>query len=177
MNHHCGSPTPSGPCNRQVADSVDHCFMHDDSGPPSSHGAPPKNDNAIGNSGGGAPIGNYNAATYHGWSDPELHYERLEGDAKSWVEERITWHTKRARADLSDGEIETKARQLATIEHQSWLAVIDTLSRGLTIEREHKINGHQFTQTVANPANEAIFRLANKKWQLREDLGLNGIDQ
>lgn len=77
MDHRCGSPTPSGPGEHRVADTVDHCFLHDDSGLPSSHGVPPENHNAVGNSGGSAPTGNCNAAKYHDWSDPDLHYNRL----------------------------------------------------------------------------------------------------
>lgn len=64
MSPNCGHPTPNGTCQRPVPEEGIRCFMHDESGPPSTHGAPPGNQNAIGNSGGGAPVGNANARKY-----------------------------------------------------------------------------------------------------------------
>lgn len=66
---------------------VDRCFMHNESGPPSSHVAPIGNDNAEGNSGGDAPELNLNTAKYGAWYDWRKLYEHLEGDAKASVEE------------------------------------------------------------------------------------------
>ena len=112
----CGYATPSGPCERTVADETDICFMHSGDGTPPGHGAPPGNQNAIGNSGGGPPAGNANAAKYHGWSDPHLHYERLESDAKEYVDERTELYVDHATADLPPDEIEEKAQLLATLD-------------------------------------------------------------
>ena len=58
----CGEQTDDGsPCGRLVGAESARCFLHDESGPPSSHGAPTGNDNAVGNAGGGASDGNTNA--------------------------------------------------------------------------------------------------------------------
>lgn len=168
----CGHPTPSGPCERTVPAEADLCFMHDSSGPPRSHSAPTGNENAVGNSGGGAPRLNTNAAKHHGWSDPDKHYQRLEGDGKTWVDDRIAWYIEQANTDLSADEIEAKARRLATIDHQNWLTIIDTLDRGLSIEREETHNGQTITRRVANPAFKAGYRLSKQEWELLDDLGL-----
>lgn len=168
----CGHPTPDGSCDRPVPESADRCFMYDESWAPSSHGAPAGNSNAAGNAGGGAPAGNMNAAKYHGWSDPDLHYQRLEGAAKDWVDDRAEHYTKRADADLEVDVVEKKAQLLATIEHQSWLSLFDILDRGLVVEREREADSTQFIQQTVNPAFSAESRLHNKEWELRDELGL-----
>ena len=168
----CGHTTPTGPCERTVADESDLCFMHDGGSPP-GHGAPVGNDNAAGNSGGGAPQGNANAVKYHGWSDPNIHYNRLEGEAKKWVDDRTNWYVELASADLSEEEITKKARRLATIEHQGWLSIADELDRGIVLEREVEYNGQTFTKTVVNPATEAMFRLSSKERDLRDELEIS----
>lgn len=172
----CGYATPSGPCERTVADETDICFMHSGDGTPPGHGAPPDNQNAVGNSGGGPPAGNANAAKYHGWSDPHLHYERLESDAKEHVDERTELYVDHATADLLQDEIEEKAQLLATLEHQSWLSLFEVLDSGLAVERTREIDGEQFIYSVVNPAAEAEFRLHSKEWELRDELQLSYED-
>lgn len=104
----CGASTDSGTeCQRRT--DGEPCFMHDWDGPPSSHGAPLGNNNAVGNSGGGAPKGNFNAGIHAGFSDWRKHYERLWGEAKEWVDELTEDYIARSKADLPDREIEAKA--------------------------------------------------------------------
>ena len=71
MSHRCGSTDTdtADPCERRIADDRDreHCWEHAHSGE-SVSGAPSEslkgNQNAAGNSGGGAPGGNTNAMTH-----------------------------------------------------------------------------------------------------------------
>lgn len=168
----CGHPTPTGPCKRTVADKGGTCFMHSGNGTPPGHGAQAGNQNAVGNAGGGAPVGNANAAKYHGWSDPRLHYERLEGDAKAHVDKTAEWYVDCTTADLPQSEIKEKARLLATLEHQSWLSMAETLDSGLAVERTREVGGEEFAYSAVNPAAKAEFRLYSKEWDLRDELEL-----
>ncbi|SEP02501.1 hypothetical protein SAMN04487948_11123 [Halogranum amylolyticum] len=65
----CAHPASNGPCQREVGDGVEFCFMHLGSGPPPGHGAPPGDNHAVSNAGGGAPKGNINAMTHGAFSD------------------------------------------------------------------------------------------------------------
>lgn len=172
MAHRCGAPTSSGSCDRLIPEEAEACFMHTGDGPPNSHGAPIGNTNAIGNSGGGAPVGNTNALKYGSWSDPEKHYERLEGKSKQFVDELIGDIIDRSKADLPQGEIEAKARRLASVMHlenNGWAHAFD---EGLTVEREREVGGSTVTDEVVHPAVEGDFRLSSKVSKLYRELRL-----
>lgn len=60
----CGAETNNGGhCKRPTTDS-ERCYLHDESGVADTHGAPDGNQNAVGNNGGGVPLGSANAMTY-----------------------------------------------------------------------------------------------------------------
>lgn len=111
----CDYPTDNGSCGYLVHNDDAHCFMHDGSGPPSSHGAPPGNDNAVGNSGGGPPRLNTNAMKYGSWNDPLKVYERLDGEERARADELQRDYRERSNADLSGEKMQTKTRRLAVL--------------------------------------------------------------
>lgn len=167
----CGVSTDSGTeCQRRTDGGP--CFMHDRSGPPSSHGAPLRNNNAVGNSGGGAPPLNFNAEVHAGFSDWEKHYERLWGDAKEWVDELTKDYINRSRADLSDEEIEAKAREAGTLAHMWRCASADSFRRGWVLEHEetHETTGETYTVHRLNAALRADLAISRRKRRLAREL-------
>jgi len=77
--------TVSGdPCQRTV-NGGGRCFMHEDDGPPADHGAPQGNGNALRND-GGPPPANGNAERHGLYADRSKYYQRLDDDAKAWVD-------------------------------------------------------------------------------------------
>lgn len=112
---------------------TDQCqlpLIHDESGPPRLHGAPLGNDNAEGNSGGGAPIRNFNAGTHGAWSDWRKHYDRLVGDAKEHIDELTMAYIEKSKADLSEDVRKEKARELAMRSHLWELAAAHVFEEG-----------------------------------------------
>jgi hypothetical protein len=187
MAHECGFPTDSGPCEFQISAGRERCFMHDSSGAPASHGAPTGNTNGAGNSGGGAPEGNWNAAKYHGWSDSLKHYHRLAGSPREkvdrFLDEYVEDYALVHRMDIEEVEANEKVmnglRKLAAIHDQTARANGEVGKDGLIVEREvefEDVDGetHTYTKRVTNPALEADFRLTQKRWDIRErlDFGL-----
>lgn len=144
------------------------CFMHDSSGPPSSHGAPHGNDNAVGNSGGGAPVLNFNAGTHAGFSDVEKHYQRLWGDAKEWVDELAADYVEVSKANLPQTVIDGKACELATLSHLWRCTTVDTLDRGWVIEDEqtHEPTGQTYSVSRLNPALRAEMAISRREREL-----------
>lgn len=153
------------------------CFMHDSSGPPSSHGAPAGNQNAGGNAGGGAPELNFNAGTHGGFSDWEKHYERLVGDDKRRVDERTAGYVDCSRANLPDMVIEGMARELATLSDMWYGTTLDTLDRGPVLEQEktHEPTGQTYTVYRLNPAFRAEMANSAREFELWEDLHLSPL--
>jgi hypothetical protein len=167
----CGVSTANGtPCQRRTDGGP--CFMHDESGPPSSHGGQPGNKNAVGNSGGGAPPLNANAVIHAGFSDPEKHYQRLEGEAKEWVDDLADSITEQSKAGFSPEETKRLARRIATLHHQWDCAAVDTLERGWVIEREetHEPAGKTYTVNRLNPALRAGRSMSRRKYRLYRTL-------
>jgi hypothetical protein len=170
MPNRCGHPTPSGPCERRIAPDVNRCFMHDESGPPRSHGAPLGNDNAEGNPGGGAPSGNFNAGTHGAWSDWRKHYDRLVGDAKEYVDDLTNACIEKSKADLPDDIREEKARELATRYHLCDLAAVYVFEEGWGVEHEVEFGDQTVTVLKVNPALSAEFRHKRRQRDLRREL-------
>lgn len=167
----CGVLTDSGKeCQRRTDGGP--CFMHDLSGPPSSHGAPLGNDNAVGNSGGGAPPLNSNAVVHAGFSNWEKHYERLRGEAKKWVDEIAEDHINRSKADLPEDVIESKAREVSTLAHMWRCASADSLKRGPVLEHEetHEPTGKTYTVHRLNPAFRADMAISRRELRLTREL-------
>jgi hypothetical protein len=167
----CGALTDSGTeCQRRTDGGP--CFIHSDGGPPSSHGAPPGNDNAVGNSGGGAPEGNFNAGIHAGFSDWRKHYERLTPDAKAWVDEHAESLITRSKADLTDSEIEAKAREAGTLAHMWRCATADSLKRGWVLESDetHEPTGKSYSVRRLNPALRADLAISRRIRALAREL-------
>lgn len=135
----CDYPTDSGSCGYLVHNDDAHCFMHDGSGTPPGHGAPTGNQNAVGNSGGGAPARNTNAEKYGSWSDPLKEYDRLDDRAQAFVEKLVRGTVERSKADLSEEKIETKARRLGVLSlmhSRGWAHALGDDGEGLAVKRE-----------------------------------------
>lgn len=90
------------------------------------------------------------------------------------MDQMAEWYVTQATEDLDEEDIEQKSRLLATLEHQSWLALMNTVSEGMSVEREREVNGYTFIQRVVNPSQKAEFRLYSKQWTLRAELGVMG---
>lgn len=167
----CGVSTANGtPCQRRTDGGP--CFMHDESGPPSRHGGQPGNENAVGNSGGGAPPLNFNAGIHAGFSDVEKHYERLHSEVKQWVNDLAESYVAASKADLPREEIEAKARELATLTHMWRCAAADTLRRGWSLEYEetHEPTGKTYTVHRLNPALRADKAINRRCQRLMREL-------
>lgn len=128
------------------------------------------NDFAKDNSGGGPPTNNTNAEVHGGWSDPDKFYDRLEGDAKEYVDELTECHIDRSKADLPDDEIKEKAQELAVLQHQWSGPAVAWLEDGLVVTREREANGEVYTEKVVHPAFEAEIRLSKRKRKLMREL-------
>lgn len=136
--------------------------------PPLSHGAPRENENAVGNSGGGAPELNFNAGTHGGFSDWKRHYERLAEDDKRRVDERTAGYIDCSRANLPDMVIEGTARELATLSDMWYGTTLNTLDRGPVIEHEKMYDLTEQTYTVyrLNPAFRAEIANSAREFEL-----------
>jgi hypothetical protein len=150
-------------------------------------GAPLGNDNAVGND-GGAPEGNWNAAEYHGWSDPLKHYHRLAGSPREtvdrflaeYVEDYALVHQMDTEEVEADEKVMNGLRKLAATHDQRTRANGEVAKGGFMVEREIEYEGSDgetqtFTQDVPNPALEADFRLGQKRRNIRDrlDFGLH----
>lgn len=144
MTCRCGSPTPTGPCRRQVAGDADRdrCFMHDETGPPSSHGAPLDNTNAVENTGGGAPPLNTNAQIHGAFGDPQLVDARLVHADREYVDALAAAIAPRLATDAD-------ARELALSLYTAQLAETDVFERGLVLTGE---DGHSRANPTVNQA-------------------------
>lgn len=149
-------------------------------------GAPPGNSNAVGNSGGpGAPKGNARAAKHHGWSDTLKHYHRLTSDAKElvdqylaeYVEDYALVHGMDIEAVEADEEVMNDLRRLAA-NHDQWMRTTGPIfEEGIVIEEECEYEHDDgtvetWTESKINPAENASHRLMNKRWKIRERLGI-----
>lgn len=166
----CEHPTNTGPCQRSVHDEDARCFMHDGTGTPPRHGAPTGNQNAVGNSGGGAPIGNFNAGVYGAWSDWRKHYDRLIADAKEYVDELTDAYLEKSKADLSNDVLEEKAREAATRSHLWQLAVGHVFEAGWGVEREVELEDRTVIVPKVNPALTAELRHSRRIRKLKHEL-------
>lgn len=148
--------------------------MHDATGPPSSHGAPTGNQNAVGNSGGGALPLNFNAGTHAGFSSVDKHYRRLYGEAKEEIDRLAAGYVEVSKANLPRAAIKEKARELATLDHLWACTTIDTLDRGLSIKTEetHEPTGQTYTVHRLNPAIRAEFANSSREFALWRELRL-----
>lgn len=183
MGAYCHYPAANGPCEREIADEREHCYLHGDGGgTPPGHGAPVGNDNAVGNSGGGAPKGNMNALKYGAWCDSGMLYDRLEGEAKEWVDMLVADYADRYRENEGEPSEETmrEFEKLATMHHQTRLALGESLrtgvAGGLLIEREeeHEIDGETVTVTThsPHPATTAHLQLSSRRRNQEHELNL-----
>lgn len=171
----CEYPTNTGPCQRSVHDEDAHCFMHDGAGTPPRHGAPLGNQNAVGNSGGGAPPRNTNAEKYGSWNDPLKEYDRFDDRSKEFVEELVRDIVARSKADLPEEQIEMKARRIAVLNvmhSRGWAYALDNDDcEGLAVERERELeDGTTVIVVVLNPAIEADHRNDSKSYKLQREL-------
>lgn len=167
----CGVLTANDtPCQRRTDGGP--CFMHDANGPPSSHGGQPGNDNAVGNSGGGAPPLNTNAQIHAGFANIEKHYQRLEGEEKEWVDNLAEAIAERSKADFSSTKRDRLALRIAILHHKWHCAVADTFDRGWVIEREetHEPTGETDTVRRLNPALRADLSMSRKMRRLYRTL-------
>jgi hypothetical protein len=170
---HYGVPTASGtPCQRRTDGGP--CFMHDESGPPSDHGGRPGNTNAVGNSGGGAPPLNTNAMIHGGFSDPDKYYQRLDGEAKTWVDGLTDCIVARSKAEFTAEQTKRLARRAATLHHQWYSTAMDTRERGLVVERKksHEPTGTTSTVERVNPALPVGRSLSRQEHRIYRTLGV-----
>ena len=185
MGAYCNYPAANGPCEREIADEREHCYLHGDGGgTPPGHGAPVGNDNAVGNSGGGAPKGNTNALKYGGWCDPGKLYDRLQGEAKEWVDMFVDDYADRYREREGEPSEDTmrKFEEMATMHHQQRLAMNESFrtgvkeAGGLIIEREEEreIDGETVAVTTyaAHPASTAKLQLSSRIRNQMDELNL-----
>lgn len=132
------------------------------------------NDYAKGNPGGGAPVGNDNSVVHNGWADPEKFYNRLEDDAKEYVDRLTESYVECSKADLPDDEIREKARRLS-IQHIQWRSTAaDTFERGWGLEEEIEVEGETYTIWKLNPALKAERRINSKDRELMRELRAYG---
>lgn len=198
----CNAPAANGPCSRPVPDADSHCFIHSGNGPPSSHGAPEGSQNALGNSGGGAPKNNLNAATHCGWSDPLKHYERLReirppvpfgsfGDGDDRFDDAFEWvcvlvdehvddyalmHDLDPEEVREDEEVMRKIREIAALSDQCLRTSLETLMN-FTVEKEQEYetaDGETVTVTTEtiNPSWRADIRTSQRQRNLWHELGI-----
>lgn len=132
------------------------------------------NQNAVGNSGGGAPIRNTNAEKYGSWNDPLKEYDRLNDRSKEFVEELVRDTVMRSKADLPKEQIETKARRmgvLSVMHSRGWAYTLGDDGDGLAVERERDLeDGTAVIGMVLNPAIEADHRNNSKSYKLQREL-------
>lgn len=132
------------------------------------------NQNAVGNSGGGAPIRNTNAEKYGSWNDSLKEYDRLDDRSKEFIEELVCETVARSKADLPEEQIETKARRMAVLNwmhSRGWTYALDDDGEGLAVERKRVLeNGTTVIGVVLNPAIEADHRNNSKTYKLEREL-------
>lgn len=132
------------------------------------------NQNAVGNSGGGAPARNTNAEKYGSWSDPLKEYARLDDRTQAFVEELIRATVERSKADLPEKQIKTKARRMGVLNvmhSRGWVHALGDDGEGLVVERERELeDGTTVTGAVLNPAIEADHRNESKVYKLEREL-------
>lgn len=119
-----------------------------------TRGAPPENDFAAGNSGGGAPEGNGNAVSHGATCDPAKLDDRLTGPAEEFVDDLTT-----AVKTRCDSISETRARTVALLIYQFDLATANIADRGLLID------------DGPNPVLPHARRLSKQIWDHLETLG------
>lgn len=182
----CGHPASNGPCQRTVPDEDTNCFMHSGNGPPKSHGAPAGNDNAVGNSGGGAPEGNINSYKHGGRADALKHYHRLGGPALEEAEEHVESLVESYALVHQVDEDEARAdddrmddfRRLAAMHHKWITATAKVLEEDFVVEREreHKTDDGEivtWTERVIHPAERATWRINGRERTLRKKHGIS----
>lgn len=186
MSPQCDHPTPSGPCERRVGDDDEVCFLHDESGPPSSHGAPEGNDHAVGNAGGGAPAQNTNAEIHGGFADLELLAERLDDSEQEHVDRLAAAAVDRSEQnapEMDSGERERLARRYALLDVQLKKAEGDLAGpeqggRGIAVQREVTVemDGGPVTGTgtALNPVWDVQHRIRQRQRRLAQKLSLFG---
>jgi hypothetical protein len=125
----CGAETADGgSCNRRTADGGP-CYLHDKSGIPNTHGAPEGNQNAVGNSGGGAPVGNTNALTHGSYASRETLWSKMSAAEREWFEA-----LREAVIHRLDSDQESVGEDVAWVLYRRSLADVDLAERGLVVE-------------------------------------------
>ncbi|ADB63390.1 hypothetical protein Htur_4602 (plasmid) [Haloterrigena turkmenica DSM 5511] len=64
---------------------------------------------------------------------------------------------RRAKADLSEEEIEKKARELATLHHQWNGLPVQWLEDGLLVSRKQEVNGEGVTEQIVLQRSKRIY--------------------
>lgn len=142
------------------------------------------NDFAKGNSGGGAPEGNTNGRIHGGFSDWRKAYDRLDEDARAYVEKLRNDLRERAKEYAPDAPEERRERLIkewATLSILYQRSSADTVgtpndpvegARGLIITEEREHNGETYTVEKANPALDAGLRISARRRQIDKELRL-----
>ena len=176
----CGEVTHTGDACQRPTDGRP-CFLHDESGPPSTHGAPLGNDNAVGNSGGGAPRLNSNAEIHGGFGEWRKVYDRLDGKTKEHTNLLIADLREIAREHAPDIDPERREeliQEYATLSIMHEKASCDAFAfdtdgaRGFVIEEERESGGETYTSYKANPALRASRSHTARQRELSEELCL-----
>ena len=144
--------------------------LGNDNGDDNSGGAPLGNTNAEGNLGGGAPIGNQNAARHGVYSDPELLYEEMPEQEKHRVRERTKAYIEVAPFGLDDPRAERVALTCLLIEqeHRAHAEILqdglivkkiigtDDDGKPITADREHHLSreGHRLNERILSNLKE-----------------------
>jgi hypothetical protein len=139
------------------------------------------NDHAAGNSGGGPPELNTNAATHGAACDWRKVDARIEGDAKAYVDRLYESYLQ--RATVTAGHLDAVrqralARELAVSNLLWHRATIDTFKRGMVLTETVEYTTpdgetETFENAKLNPAQTVQFAHSSRQLAIRDELGIN----
>lgn len=164
-------------CQRPATGAHGKCRFHGGASTgPSNTSALKGNQHAAGNSGGGAPQGNTNAEKSGAWSDWEKVYERLDDDAREYVDRIADDAIETAREyapDVDEDRRERLAREYATL-HILWnRAAVDTFERGMTLTETYDLSdGGTVTVPKVNPTLRRGLDISGRQRMIAKELRL-----
>lgn len=135
--------------------------------------APDGNDYAVGNPGGGAPVGNVNALKHGATASPINLLDHLSEEELQWVESLVDAYLDRAPFGPHDGRVERLTRTCVMI-FQEWRAEEAVLSEGMGRETVVGVSseGTPIVNTEEHYLNRRMDRLNDKIRHNLRDLGL-----
>lgn len=205
----CGweDTTTDEPCQNEVADPSSYCHLHGPDGEiPDGHGGregnsggqpgqsgPPGNENAVGNAGGGPPLGNQNALSTGLHSDPVNLFEWLleeDRDAAVWILNKLHDYARDApravyrtevRPESVDSyqDIQTNLTAygddvllLCVRDYARWRGTKQQLKDGLLKTTEKATDAGAVTVEDSNPVNLDLDRMDKTTTRQKDKLGL-----